>query len=947
MDLAKSFEPSAIESKWYPLWESRGYFRPSMREGVPAYCIQLPPPNVTGTLHMGHAFQQTLMDVLIRYHRMRGDDTLWQAGTDHAGIATQIVVEQQLAAKGQSRRDLGREAFVERVWAWKEESGNAITRQMRRLGASADWTRERFTMDPGLSAAVLETFVRLYEDGLIYRGKRLVNWDPVLGTAVSDLEVESEEEQGKLWQIRYPFADGSGDVVVATTRPETMLGDVAVAVNPDDERYRGLLGKLIALPLTGRIIPLIADAYVDREFGTGAVKITPAHDFNDWEIGQRHGLMPVAIFNLDATVNANAPERYRGLDRYVARKAVLADLSAQGLVVSEKAHTMVVPRCGRTGEVVEPMLTDQWFVAMRIPAPPSHPYFPGKSIQDLCLAVVSEAGLPQGVPGAGETVRFVPGEWLTTYLYWINNIRDWCISRQLWWGHQIPAWYDEAGNVYVARSEAAARGQAVAALGRDPQSFNRDADVLDTWFSSALWCHSTLGWPEQTKELATFLPSSTMITGFDIIFFWVARMIMTTTYFTGHVPFRDVYINAIVRDEEGNKMSKSKGNVIDPVDLIDGVDVETLVTKATSNMMDPRQAERVAQRTRKRFPQGIPAFGADAVRFTFASLATFNRTLNFDLSRCEGYRNFCNKLWNATRFVLMNVEGKDVGLDEAKPKAHTFVDRWLLGRLQQAKHDIAANIEQYRFDLAARALYEFVWDEFCDWYVELAKVQLAGADAKGDEAAARGTRSMLVRELEATLRLAHPFIPFISEELWQSVAPLAGKKGETISLQPFPKANFDRVDAQADGRMRVLKDIVNACRALRGEMRLSPADRPPLIVAGDAALLSELTPYLVALGKVADVRVVDDLPKTDAPVAIAGNVKLMLHVEIDKAAELTRLRKEHTRVETEATKSRTQLANDSFVARAPAAVVEQMRARLAAHEATLEKLRQQIERIDG
>ena len=947
MELAKSFEPHAIEAKWYPFWESKGLFKPSMQPGTVPFCIQLPPPNVTGTLHMGHAFQQTLMDLMVRYHRMRGDNTLWQVGTDHAGIATQIVVEQQLKAEGKSRHDLGRGAFVERVWAWKEESGSAITQQMRRLGTSADWSRERFTMDEGLSAAVLETFVRLYEDGLIYRGKRLVNWDPKLGTAVSDLEVDSEEEQGKLWQIRYPLVDGSASVVVATTRPETMLGDVAVAVNPADERYTALIGRHVTLPLTGRTIPIIADDYVDREFGTGAVKITPAHDFNDWQIGQRHGLAPITIFNLDATVNDNAPAQYRGLDRYVARKAVLADLVAANLLVSEKAHTMVVPRCGRTGEVVEPMLTDQWFVDMKKPAPATHPFFPGKSIQDLCLAAVAPSGLPAGAPGSGENLRFVPGEWISTYYNWINNIQDWCISRQLWWGHQIPAWYDEEGHVYVARNEADARSAARARLGRAPASFTRDDDVLDTWFSSALWCHSTLGWPDDTKELATFLPSSVLVTGFDIIFFWVARMIMTTTYFTGHVPFRDVYINAIVRDEDGQKMSKSKGNVLDPLDLIDGVDLETLVAKATSNMMDPRQAEKIAQRTRRQYPDGIPSFGADAVRFTFASLATFNRTLNFDLNRCDGYRNFCNKLWNATRFVLMNVEGRDCGQDDAQPKTLTFVDRWLLGRLQQAKQDITTGIEQFRFDLAAKALYEFAWDEYCDWYVELAKVQLADADASGDHAAARGTRSVLVRELEAMLRLAHPFVPFITEELWQSVAPLAGKHGESISTQPFPKANFDRVDAAANARMETLKALVNACRALRGEMKVSPAVRPPLYVTGDAAALAEFTRYLKPLAKVSDVHVVAELPGSDAPVEIVGEYRLMLHIEVDPAAERERIGKDIARHETEIGKAKAKLANESFVARAPAAVVEQERARLATFEATLDKLTHQYQRLGG
>ena len=947
MELAKSFEPHAIEAKWYPLWEARGYFKPSYTAGAKPYCIQLPPPNVTGTLHMGHAFQQTLMDVMIRYHRMRGFNTLWQVGTDHAGIATQIVVEQQLKAAGQTRHDLGREAFIERVWQWKEESGSTITHQMRRLGAAADWSRERFTMDEGLSAAVRETFVRLHEDGLIYRGKRLVNWDPKLMTAVSDLEVDSDEEQGRIWEIAYPLADGSGSLVVATTRPETMLGDTAVAVHPEDDRYRAFVGKRVRLPLSGREIPVVADDYVDREFGTGVVKITPAHDFNDWAVGQRHQLPALSIFNLDATINDNAPAPYRGLDRYAARKAVVADLAALNLVVSEKAHRMIVPRCGRTGEIVEPMLTDQWYVAMRTPAPASHPLWPGKTIQQLCLDAVSDGGIVDPQTGEAGRVRFVPGEWISTYLHWINNIQDWCISRQLWWGHQIPAWYDENGNVYVARTEDDARAQATRALGRAPATFRRDDDVLDTWFSSALWCHSTLGWPGDTRELRTFLPSSVLVTGFDIIFFWVARMIMTTTLFTGKVPFRDVYINALVRDEEGQKMSKSKGNVLDPLDLIDGVDVEALVAKRTSNLMNPRQADTIAKRTRKQFPKGIPSFGADAVRFTFASLATFNRTLNFDLNRCDGYRNFCNKLWNATRFVLMNVEGRDVGLDESLPHDYTFVDRWLIGRLQQAKHDIIENLAAYRFDLAAKALYEFVWDEYCDWYVELAKVQLGRADAAGNDAAARGTRSMLVRELEATLRLAHPFMPFISEELWQILGPLAGKKGGTISLQPFPQAHFERVDEAANARMAVLKDIVNACRTLRGEMGLSPAQKVPLIAAGDRATLTELAPYLVPLVKLSDVRIVDVLPEGDSPVQIVGDYRLMLHIEVDVAAERERIAKDIARHEGEIAKAQTKLANEGFVARAPGAVVEQERARLAGFNATLAKLREQYTRLGG
>ncbi len=942
MELAKSFEPHAIESKWYPIWESRGYFKPSWAPDAKPFCIQLPPPNVTGTLHMGHAFQQTIMDVLIRWHRMLGDNTLWQLGTDHAGIATQIVVENQLKAEGTSRHDLGREKFVERVWAWKEQSGSTITKQMRRLGTSGDWSRERFTMDEGLSAAVRETFARLYDDGLIYRGKRLVNWDPTLGTAVSDLEVESEDEQGKLWEIRYPFADGTGSVVVATTRPETMLGDVAVAVNPDDERYRSFIGKSVTLPLTGRTIPVIADDYVDKAFGTGCVKITPAHDFNDWQIGRRHGLEPIGILDLEAKINANAPAKYRGMDRYVARKAVLADLAAQGLVVSEKAHKMVVPRCERTGEIVEPMLTDQWFVATREPAPASHPHFPSRSIQDLCLAAVGE-GVRSPRSGKTEKVEFVPGEWLSTYLYWINNIQDWCISRQLWWGHRIPAWYDEAGNVYVAHDEAAARAQARAKLGRDPARFEQDPDVLDTWFSSALWCHSTLGWPADTKELRTFLPSSVLVTGFDIIFFWVARMIMTTVYFTGEVPFRTVYINAIVRDEEGQKMSKSKGNVLDPLDLIDGVSLETLLQKQTSGLLLEKQRESIAKRTRKQFPNGIPAFGADAVRFTFASLATFGRTLNFDLNRCEGYRNFCNKLWNATRFVLMNVEGKDVGLDASKPAILSFPDEWIVSALQDAKEEINRQLGEFRFDLAARTLYEFVWNEYCDWYVELSKVTLAQAD----EAAQRGTRRTLVRVLEEILRLAHPFIPFITEELWQTVAPLAGRAAETISLQRYPEADRGQRAPIPSTQVAVLKDIVDSCRSLRSEMGLSPGDKVDMLVAGDSGAhgAGAFAPYVKALARLSDYRVVDELPGTNAPIQVVDKLRIMLDVKVDVVAERERLGKEISRVEAEIAKANAKLANEGFIARAPAVVVEQERTRLASHIATLDKLRTQQARL--
>jgi len=943
MELAKSFEPRAIEAKWYARWESKGLFKPSMRPDAKPFCIQLPPPNVTGTLHMGHAFQQTLMDVLIRWHRMLGDNTLWQVGTDHAGIATQIVVENRLKSEGTSRRDLGRERFVERVWQWKTESGSIITNQMRRLGASADWSRERFTMDEGLSAAVIETFVRLYEDGLVYRGKRLVNWDPVLGTAVSDLEVEKDEETGTIWEIRYPLADGPGDIGVATTRPETMLGDVAVAVHPDDPRYAKLVGKKVVLPLTGRTIPVIADAAVDKDFGTGCVKITPAHDFNDFEIGQRHDLEPLEIFTLEAKINDNAPAKYRGLDRYAARKAVLADLRSEGRIAAEKPHRMVVPRCGRTGEAVEPMLTDQWFVAMTKPAPAQHPFFAGKSFQQICLDAVN-ASLPDpDHPGERARIRFVPEHWTAWYNNWLANVHDWCISRQLWWGHRIPAWYDDAGKVYVARNEEEAAKMAA----RSVRELRRDEDVLDTWFSSALWCHSTLGWPEDTPELEAFLPSSVLVTGFDIIFFWVVRMVMTTAYFTGKVPFRDVYINSIVRDDEGQKMSKSKGNILDPLDLIDGTDLESLLVKQTSGLMLEKQRDAIEKRTRRQFPRGIPAYGADALRFTFASLATFGDTLNFDLSRCEGYRNFCNKLWNATRFVLMNVEGKDVGLDESLPRTTSFVDRWLLGRLQQAKRDIYENLQQYRFDLAAKALYEFVWDEYCDWYLELAKVQLARADALGDEASARATRHTLVRELEATLRLAHPFIPFITEELWQQVAALAGKNGETISLQPFPAARQDSIDPAAERDMALLKELIAGVRELRSEAGIGPGEKVGLVVAGGRDFARTVEGYVIALARASGVTYVDALPHTNAPTRIGEHFQLMLDIQVDTAAERERVVKEIARIEAQIGKAEAELANASFVANAPPHIVKQRQERLAGFQATLEKLKPQLERLSA
>lgn len=936
-ELAKSFEPNEIEARWYPAWEKSGCFKAGLDPKKPAFSIQLPPPNITGILHMGHAFNQTVMDTLTRYHRMAGYNTMWLPGTDHAGIATQIVVERKLEKEGISRRDMKREDFIAKIWEWQKFSGGTILEQMRRMGDSVDWDRLYFTMNPKLSKVVIETFVKLYEEGLIYRGKRLVNWDPKLQSAVSDLEVESEEADGHLWEIRYPGADGSEGVIVATTRPETLFGDQAVAVHPEDERYKSLVGKMLKLPLTDREIPVIADEYVDREFGSGCVKITPAHDFNDFEVGRRHNLAMLNVLTKTARMNENVPAKYQGMDRYECRKAAVEDLKAAGLLVAVKPIKHMVPRVSRTGEIVEPMLSEQWYMAMSKPAPEGSLY-PGKSIAEVGLDAVE----------SGE-VNIFPAEWRGVYRQWLENIQDWCLSRQLWWGHQIPAWYDEAGRVYVARTEEEAQKQAGEGV-----KLTRDEDVLDTWFSSALVPFSTLGWPHPEGDEKTaydlYLPSTVLVTGYDILFFWVARMVMMTRHFTGRVPFKNVYIHGLVRDAEGKKMSKSEGNTLDPLDIIQGIDLEHLIEKNTRGLRQPEKAPIVEAKLRKNYPNGIAAHGADALRFTMAAYATLGRNVNFDLKRAEGYRNFCTKLWNATRFVLMNVEGKDCGIGATanEPMQFSFVDKWIISEFERTVKEVTTAYEDYRLDNAANAIYSFVWNQYCDWYVELSKVQL-----RGSEAEQRATRHTLVTVLEAVLRLAHPIIPFITEELWQKVSVTAGvRKADEdafLMLQTYPTFDAAKVDADAVARMTTIQAQIDSIRNLRSEMKLPPSQKMPLLISGPEAECAAAAPYLQQLARLESVTHVEDLQQAAqgsvAPVAIVGDFKLMLKVEIDVKAERERLSKEAARLAGEVKKCQSKLGNERFVSKAPAAVVDTEKKRLAEFTALLAKVEEQLNKL--
>ena len=919
----KTFKPAELETRWYQEWEAKGYFAP--QGGDKAYSIMIPPPNVTGSLHMGHGFQEAIMDALIRYHRMLGDNTLWQVGTDHAGIATQMVVERQLAAQDISRHDLGREKFIEKVWEWKEESGGTITRQLRRLGSSLDWSRERFTMDPGLSAAVQEVFIQLYREGLIYRGQRLVNWDPALHTAISDLEVISEEENGHLWHFNYPLAGGEGHLTVATTRPETMLGDTAVAVHPEDERYAHLIGRSVQLPLCDREIPIIADEYVDREFGTGCLKITPAHDFNDYEVGRRHGLPMINIFNDDAAINDNAPAAYVGLDRAEARTRVVADLEALGLLAKVEEHTLKVPRGDRSGVVIEPYLTDQWYVDAREMAKPA-------------IAAVENGD-----------IEFVPKQWENTYFAWMRDIQDWCISRQLWWGHRIPAWYDEDGAFYVGASEAEVRTENGLA---DDVVLRQDEDVLDTWFSSALWTFSTLGWPEETEELKLFHPSSVLVTGFDIIFFWVARMIMMTLHFRKEVPFHTVYVHGLVRDGEGQKMSKSKGNVIDPIDLIDGITLEELLAKRTAGLMQPQLASKIEKATRRQFPDGIAAYGTDALRFTYFSLASTGRDIKFDIGRIEGYRNFCNKIWNAARYVLMNCENEDCGIEDGAGVELSLADRWIIGRVQATAADVARAIENYRFDMASSALYEFIWNEYCDWYLELSKPVLWDDDASAQ--AKRGTRQTLIRVLETWLRLLHPMMPFITEEIWQTVGPLAGKSGPTIMLQPYPQSDDSEIDPLAGDDIEWLKAVIVGIRNIRGEMNIPPSKALTVLLRNggteDQRRLAQNSQYLRKLAKLDDISwLAEDAEAPMAATALAGELEILVPIAglIDKDAEIARLNREIGKLDSDLSRLRAKLGNASFVDKAPAAVVDKEREKLQAQEQAVETLQDQLRRIQS